>query len=301
MMDAIGSRNGLQQLVPVMRKAGIKVIEVLPAGLFRRQTWRFDLRNHRKITVIDGLIGYVGSQNIIDATTDPNFPNEELVVRATGPIVAQLQAVFFMDYYFVTGNVEDNPTHLPSKITTGDSHAQVVPSSPGYRRENGKVLMISLFYAAKKRIVITTPYFVPDEIFLQAIHSATLRGVEVHLVLSKHNDQRVTNLAQCSYYENLLEVGVKIHLYKPKFLHAKHLSIDDDVALIGSTNIDIRSFALNSEIHILIYDTNVVSQLRDLQEQYFTENELLMLDAWQQRPLLARVSQNIARLADSLL
>lgn len=301
MMDSVGSRSGLQKLAPVMRNAGIEVVEVLPAGLFRRKTWRFDLRNHRKIAVIDGQIGYAGSQNIIAATTNSDFPNEELVVRTTGPVVEQLQAVFFMDYYFATGNLETNPIYLPSIIATGHSHAQVVPSSPGYRRENGKVLMISLFYAAKKRIVITTPYFVPDEIFLQAIRSATLRGVEVHLVLSKYSDQRITKLAQCSCYENLLEVGVKIHLYQPRFLHAKHLSVDNDVALIGSTNIDIRSFALNSEINVLVYDKKVVKDLRAIQEQYFSESKLLTLKDWQSRPLLARVSQNIARLADSLL
>jgi cardiolipin synthase len=190
---------------------------------------------------------------------------------------------------------------FPEIPAAGNSPAQVVPSGPGYRRENGQELMVALLYAAEKRVVITTPYFVPDEIFLQALRAATLRGVEVHLVLSKHSNQRLTNLAQCSYYEDLLEAGIIIHLYQPHFLHAKHLSIDDHIAFIGSTNIDIRSFALNAEINILIYDTNVVAKLREIQERYFANSEVISQEQWQKRRLSVRTVQNIARLADSLL
>ncbi|HQQ74601.1 MAG TPA: cardiolipin synthase [Pseudomonadales bacterium] len=301
LMDAVGSKRGLKYLAPKMRAVGIEVHAALPVGLLRRNTARFDLRNHRKIAVIDGFVGFTGSQNIVDAMFVPDYPNEELVVRVTGPVVAQLQAVFLMDYFIETGVVEQSKTLFPELNVTGASPAQVVPSGPGYRRENGQELMIALLYAAKKRVVITTPYFVPDEIFLQALRAATLRGVAVHLVLSKHSNQRLTHLAQCSYYDSLLEAGVRVHLYKPKFLHAKHLTIDDNIAFIGSTNIDIRSFALNAEINLLAYDEAVVRQLQLIQERYFAHSDLLTEAEWSQRSLGLRTIQNIARLADSLL
>ena len=176
-----------------------------------------------------------------------------------------------------------------------------MPSGPGYKHENGQELIIALLYAARERVVITTPYFVPDEPFMLAVRSAALRGVTVHLVVSMHANQVVTQFAQRSYYEALLDAGVKIHLYKPRFLHAKHLSIDDGIALIGSTNMDIRSFALNAEINILIYDPAVVAGLRAIQEDYFAHSDLLSAATWNRRPLLLKVAQNTARLTDSLL
>ena len=161
--------------------------------------------------------------------------------------------------------------------------------------------MVALLYSARKRGVITTPYFVPDEPFLQAVRSAVLRGVEVNLVLSEHANQLVTQLAQRSYYDELLTAGVRIHLYQPHFLHAKSLSIDDHTVLIGSTNIDIRSFALNSEVNILIFDPEVAGRLRAIEQNHFANSRLLDAIGWKKRPLFIRTVQGVARLADSLL
>jgi cardiolipin synthase len=159
-----------------------------------------------------------------------------------------------------------------------------------------------MLYAARQSVIITTPYFVPDEPFLQAIRAARQHGgVEVHLVLSLHANQHITQLAQQSYYEDLLEAGVEIHLYRQRFLHAKHLTIDDDIALIGSTNMDIRSFALNAEINLLIYDSAIVRELRVVQQRYFADSLNLKPADWIKRPLPAKVVQNTARLMDSFL
>jgi cardiolipin synthase A/B len=159
-----------------------------------------------------------------------------------------------------------------------------------------------MLYSARERIVITTPYFVPDEPFLHAICAARLRReVEVHLVLSMHANQMISQFAQRSHYDDLLQAGVEIHLYRPHFLHAKHLTIDDEVALVGSTNMDIRSFALNAEINLVIYDPSVVQELRRLQNWYFANSERLDPAVWQKRPLLDKVIQNTARLMDSFL
>lgn len=301
LMDAVGSKRGLARLAPKMRANGIEVQAMLPVNLFRHNAARFDLRNHRKIVVIDGCIGYTGSQNIVNAEFVKGFPNEELVLRATGPIVAQFQAVFLADQYFESGGTLDEAGLFPDLAGPGSSVAQVVPSGPGYQHENGQELMVALLYSARERVAITTPYFVPDEPFLQAMRSAGLRGVEVHLILSEHANQLVTQLAQRSYYDELLAAGVKIHLYRPRFLHAKHLSIDEHITLIGSTNIDIRSFALNSEVNVLIYDPELASRLRAVQQNYIDHSRLVNAAEWQKRPLTTRTLQGIARLADSLL
>jgi cardiolipin synthase A/B len=302
LLDAVGSRVALKQFGPELRAAGAEVRSMLPVGLFRRKGERFDLRNHRKIAVIDGTVGYVGSQNIADPTFVKNFPNEELVVRVTGPIVSQLQATFLGDHYLETEEVLDRAELFPDLKPAGNSAAQLLPSGPGYGQENGRELILSMLYEARRRIVITTPYFIPDEPFLNAICAAGQReNVTVHLVVSKHANQLISQLAQRSYYDDLLEAGVKIHLYRPHFLHAKLFTIDDHIALTGSTNMDIRSFALNAEINLLIYDPAVVEQLKEVQEDYFKNSDLLTLEDWQKRSTFQKMVQNTARLMDSFL
>jgi cardiolipin synthase len=177
----------------------------------------------------------------------------------------------------------------------------MLPSGPGYGRENGQTALVSLIHAARERLVITTPYFVPDEPFLQALSTASLRGVETRLVVSARSNQRLTQLAQASYYEQLLEAGIAIHLYEPRFLHAKHMTVDGAVAVIGSTNIDIRSFALNAEASLLVYDPQVVHALEAVQARYLAASRTLERDRWAGRSLGARTVENTARLADSLL
>ena len=301
LVDAVGSKKALSALAPRMRSNGVEVQAMLPVGIFRRNAARFDLRNHRKLAVIDGCIGYTGSQNVVDGKFVKGFPNEELVVRVTGPVVAQLQAVFLADRYFETDTVLDEAGLLPELAATGETIAQVLQSGPGYQRENAHELLVALLYAARERVVLTTPYFVPDEAFLQAVRSAVRRGVQVCLIVSMHANQLLTQLAQRSYYADLLEAGVNIHLYRPRFLHAKHVSVDGDLAFIGSTNIDIRSFALNSEINLVIYDPAVVAKLREVQERYLADSLALTADQWRERPFTVRTIEGVARLADSLL
>jgi len=301
MADAVGSRAGLARLGPQLRRDGVEILAMLPVGFFRHNAARFDLRNHRKLAVIDGRIGYAGSQNLVDPEFVPGHPNEELVVRVTGPVVAQIQAVLLADQFIETGAIPETERFFPAIEPAGEAAAQLLPSSPGYQRENGAELFIALIYAARERIVMTTPYFVPDEPFLTALISAARRGVDVRLIVSLHGNQRLTQFAQRSYYDELLAGGVRVHLYRPRFLHAKHLSVDDAIALIGSTNIDIRSFALNAEVSLIVYCPVVAAQLRKLQERYLAESDELDLATWRKRPPLERTLQNLARLADSVL
>lgn len=301
LMDAVGSSRGLKRLAPKLRAKGVEVHAALPVGLFRRSTARFDLRNHRKVAVIDGRVGYIGSQNIVDREFIADCPNEELVVRLAGPAVAQLQALFASDLYFESGERLDRTAAFPPLEPVGRSVVQLLPSGPAYGRENAKELMIALVHGARRRIVVTTPYLVPDESFLQAVQVAALRGVDVRIVVSLRSNQRIAQLAQQSYYDTLLGAGVGVYLYRPRFLHAKHISVDDDVAMIGSTNVDIRSFSLNAEASLLIYDPEVVAALGEIQERYFADSDRLTLAAWNARPAAGRMVQNVARLADSFL
>ena len=301
MADAVGSRAGLAHWGESLKRDGVEVIAMLQVGFFRHRAARFDLRNHRKLAVIDSHLGYAGSQNLCDPDAVAGHLNEELVARITGPVVAQIQAVLLADCFMELGAPLVFAPLFPELPATGHSAAQLRPSGPGYQRENAAELFMAMLYAARERVVITTPYFVPDEPFLTALRSAARRGVEVLLIVSLHANQPFTQLAQRSFYDDLLTAGVQIHLYRRRFLHAKHFSVDDSIAVLGSSNIDIRSFALNAEVSLLIYDRAIVAELRTVQDRYLAESDPLDLATWRQRPFTHRVAQNVARLADSLL
>jgi len=301
LIDALGSRAWAPRVVAALAERGVAVHLVLPVGLLRRKSARADLRNHRKIAVIDGRIGYVGSQNIVDADFKPGIVNQELVVRVTGPVVQELQGVFVADWFMETQQVLESHELFPELPRTGNAVAQVLPSGPDYPEASVGRLIEALVHGARRRVVITTPYFIPSEALLNALSTATLRGVEVHLVLSKPVDQILVSLAQRSYYSQLLAAGVRIHLYRDKLLHAKHLSVDRRVSLIGSSNVDMRSFVLNSEVSLIVFDRDVNAELRAEQERYFATSEELSLETWRARPMTSKVIENIARLVSPLL
>jgi len=300
--DALGSRKlGFEPMLPRLAAAGIEAAETLRVGFLRRHTARMDLRNHRKIVVIDGRIAYTGSLNIVDPMFKPGLTYEELMVRVEGPIALELQAVFAADWYLETGKLVDAAAAFPDPEVRGGVPAQVLPSSPLYVRENNQQLIVALVYAAASRVVITTPYFIPDDPLLQALMSAVLRGVDVRLVVPEQDDQVLVSNAQKSYYGELLTAGVKICRYGRRFLHAKHATIDDRVAWIGSSNMDIRSFALNAEITLLAYDRGVCERLREEQERYCRDGAWLDAKAWAAQPLYRQVGWNLARLFSPLL
>jgi cardiolipin synthase len=301
LMDATGSKKGLKLLAPRLKQVGIEVVPVLPVGLFRRNRGRYDLRNHRKIAVIDGRVGYVGSQNLVNENFKAPLVFEDVVARITGPVVQQLQAVLLADRYFETGTDPDIESHFPTPQCHGDALAITLPSGPGYPYANNLDVTVALIHAARRRVMITSPYFIPSESLTQAMQSAAMRGVEVRLIVSSKRDQFLVGFAQRSYYRELLVAGVHIHAYLPHFLHAKHLTIDDDIAMIGSSNMDIRSFALNQEINVLIDETDAAAGLRKIQDRYLANSTELNLTEWDARPPLTKFAENLARLTDSLL
>jgi cardiolipin synthase len=299
--DSLGSRPALPKLLPRFGKLGVLAEETLRVGFFRRRTGRIDLRNHRKIAVIDGAIAYVGSQNLVDSTFKRGLDYEELNVRLAGPIALELQAVFAEDWYLETGEFLADARYFPDPRIEGAMPAQALPSGPGYPRENNQRLIVSLIHAANRRIVITMPYLIPDDALMQALQTAVLRGVDVTLIVPLQMDQVLVCLAQHSYYDDMLSYGIRICRYGKRFLHAKFVTIDDAIAWIGSSNLDIRSFALNAEIVVLLYDSEVCSRLGVEQDRYLRDGEFLQAETWQARPLRRKVAENLARLFSPLL
>jgi cardiolipin synthase len=302
LVDAVGSRPMFKRLARQMIEQGVELRQALPVGLFRRRMARVDLRNHRKLVVIDGCVGYTGSQNIVDAGYGrKDLAWYDLMVRLTGPILLELQSVFAADWYFETEEVLEGGDYFPNPPLTGGIAVQTLPSGPTYPTENYQRIVVAALYAAERRVTITSPYFVPDGPFLQAMQTAVLRGVEVEVVVPRLCDQLLVGEAGRSYFDELLEMGVKIHLYDKGLLHAKTMCVDDAVAFIGSSNFDIRSFALNFEINLLFYGPKVACQLHAQQSRYMADSFLLTAERWDARPAYRKFVQNIARLLSPLL
>ncbi|MFO0964280.1 MAG: cardiolipin synthase [Gemmataceae bacterium] len=301
LLDALGSRHWAKSTLAKLAAVGVAAHRVLPVAFFRRHSARADLRNHRKIAVIDGRVGYTGSQNLVYSAFKPGITYQEMVVRVTGPVVLELQAVFAGDWFMETEEALTGADLFPPPEDAGPVIAQLLPSGPDYPTTSVQRLIVALIHGARERVVLTTPYFIPDDALIQALETAVLRGVEVHLTVSKIADQLLVSLAQRSYYTQLLNCGVKIHLFRDKFLHAKHLSIDGALCLIGSSNLDMRSFTLNAEASLLVYDAGVTARLRAEQERNWSNCDLLVLETWEKRRLASKVCENLARLVGPLL
>jgi cardiolipin synthase len=316
LLDHLGSAGfpGYKQAVRRLDAAGIQWRRMLPVRPWRGQYQRPDLRNHRKILVVDGITAFTGSQNIIDASYNKSSNRRrglqwrDLVLRLEGPAVQHLNAVFIADWYSETNILLANEKPVRSSCAGAgaaagipDLSCQVLPSGPGMDNENNLRLFTHLLYNARERIVICTPYFVPDESMLTAITSAVQRGVEVRVHAGATSDHVLTHHAQRSYYERLLAAGVDIHLYEqPYVLHAKFLLIDDATAVVTSSNMDIRSFALNQEVSLLIFGSPFLQLMNTVEEQYTANSRGLDLAAWRQRPLYQKYFDNLCRLTAGL-
>ncbi|MFE6735376.1 cardiolipin synthase [Microbacterium sp. NPDC057650] len=281
--------------------------EMLPVQPLQGRWQRPDLRNHRKLLVVDGKTAFVGSQNITDSSYNlrKNIKRGlhwvDLMVKVDGPIVASVNAVFLSDYYAETDRVPEGIDITRVETGSGDLDCQIVPSGPGFEAENNLQLFLGLLYGAKRKIMMVSPYFVPDEALLLAVSTACDRGVQVELFVSEEGDQAMVYHAQRSYYEALLKAGVRIWMYrKPFILHTKSLTIDDDVAVIGSSNMDMRSFGLNMEISMLVRGEEFVTEMRAVEDEYRSLSRELTLEEWEQQPLRSTVLDNLARLTSAL-
>ena len=304
LFDAFGSKSypRFAEMKSLLDARGVEWRPMLPIRLRPSQYNRPDLRNHRKIVTVDGRIGYIGSQNMVEKAyhRKDDIYYDELVIRVEGSIVRQLEAVFTSDWYFETNTML--PISTTSKKSANEKYRmQVVPSGSTYRTENNALLFTELFHRARTQIVITNPYFVPNEAILEAIKSAVYRGVDVKIINSQAMDQWMVGHAMRSFYKELLEAGVEIYLFKkPKLLHSKHITIDDDIAVIGSSNMDIRSFELNLECVLVAYEKAVVRDLKKVQKQNIKDAKRISYKTWSKRSFWKELRDSIARLTAAL-
>lgn len=310
LLDHIQSmrKPGYRRTLRRLTAAGTKWELMLPVQPLKGKWQRPDLRNHRKLLIVDGEVGFMGSQNIIDRSYNMRrnirrgLQWKDLMARLEGPIVAGLNAIFITDWYSETNELltRDVEPVRPRPVTDA-LDCQVVPSGPGFKGENNLRLFLALLYYAQDRIIITSPYFVPDESMMYAITTATQRGLQVELFVSEIGDQALVYHAQRSYYEELLRAGVRIYMYKAPFiLHAKHFTIDEDVAVIGSSNMDMRSFSLNMEVSLMVRGRSFVQDLRRMEDGYRADSRELTLDDWLRQPLRSTILDNLARLTSAV-
>ncbi len=278
MADDLGSRLMISSPHwQAMADAGVKLARALPIGnpLLRVISGRIDLRNHRKIVVIDDRVTYCGSQNC----ADPAFlvkvkyaPWVDAVIRFEGPIARQNQHLFAADWMAHTGEDLKALLRRPIMVSQRGFPAQVIGTGPTVRYSAMPEMFESLVYSARRELVVTTPYYVPDDPLQAALCAAAQRGVSTTLVFPARNDSWVVAAASRSYYADLLAAGVRIFEYPGGLLHTKSLTLDGEVTLIGSANMDRRSFDLNYENNILFCDSGLTADMRRRQDGYIAES-----------------------------
>ena len=287
--DSLGSRELIKSVHwQSMQEAGVHVAVALPIGnpLIRVFTGRIDLRNHRKIVVIDDHITYCGSQNCADAEfrVKPKYaPWVDAVMRFQGPIARQNQHIFASDWMTSVNENLDSLLTLPLTGRKQGIPAQAFGTGPTVRYSAMPEMFELLMFTARREIIITTPYYVPDEAMQNALCAAALRGVDTTIIFPARNDSFIVAAASRSYYPELLAAGVKIFEYVGGLLHTKSFTIDGEVTLIGSANMDRRSFELNYENNILLYDRKLTGDMQHLQAHYISKSELItsdMVESW---------------------
>jgi cardiolipin synthase A/B len=305
LVDGVGSNTFLKSgLHTRLREAGVRVVEALAVNPFRMLLARVDLRNHRKIAVIDGVIGYTGSQNIADAefAPKPRFaPWVDAMIRVEGPLAWDLQVLFIEDWYMDTDESLDDLLHIHPVPQPDNIIGQVIGTGPNSFTEALRQLNQAMFHTARQELIVTTPYFVPDDATLTALCATARRGVDTMLVLPARNDSPLVAAASRSHYDELLACGVRIYEFQKGLLHAKTVTVDRDLALISTANLDRRSFELNFEVSVVVYDDDFASQLRFLQRGYIGESRLVEPAQWNRRLLPAKLWHNAAGTLSPLL
>jgi len=264
LLDAIGSWRLTRRLVRELRAAGVEVAFFHPVLPWRGR-WHVNFRNHRKLVVVDGQLGFTGSQNIGDeyrGRLRRLAPWRDVNIGIRGPAVLQLQSVFLEDWAFSTRCDIDIEGMLPDPPAAGRHAVHIIPSGPDTRAYVLHQILFAAIAAARRSICIATPYFVPDSAMILALESAALRGVRVRLLIPSRTDHRFVLWAGRSFYQELAESGVETYEYDGGMLHAKTVIIDESWALAGSANMDVRSFRLNFELTTVLYDAGLARTLQ---------------------------------------
>ncbi|HEX5755492.1 MAG TPA: cardiolipin synthase [Arenimonas sp.] len=300
LLDGFGSsRLGLAFLAP-LAAAGVEIAWFHPLHLRRLWRPRINLRNHRKLVVIDGDTAFAGGINIHDEADARRHAaaHQDLHLRLQGRVVRWLQLCFIEDWYYAGGRLPRSDALWPG-LPRGAIAAQVVTSGPDAPWEAIHRVMVEAIHQAGRRVWLVTPYFVPGEAARMALTSAALRGLDVRLLLPRRSDSRIVSAAARSYYDELLAAGVRIFEYRPSLLHSKALLIDAELCLLGSANFDMRSFRLNFELGLLLQDRTLATQLEAVIESDLQHSDEITSTADKRLP--ARLGEACARLLSPLL
>lgn len=307
LIDSAGSRPFFKShWFTMMTNAGITIEPALKVNLWRIFLNRIDLRQHRKIITIDDKIAYTGSMNMVDPA---HFKQEsdvgqwiDIMVRITGPTVNILAAIQCWDWEFDTGIREFPAKPIALSGAYVPQHPiQVVPSGPGMPEHLIGQALIMAIHQANHSVRITTPYFVPTDDLLNTLKMTAQRGIPVDLIIPHRNDSTMVKWASRSFYNDLLEAGVTIYEFYGGLLHTKSVVIDEQFCLIGTVNLDMRSFWLNFEVTLAVEDTEFTQALYEIQKQYISLSHRVRDEQWQSRPLYNRVLERIFSLFNPLL
>jgi len=301
--DALGSLSLKRIYFRRLTENGIKIAGFLPFSILPQRI-NFNFRNHRKILIVDGNVAFTGGTNIgKEYLGRRRTPTQwrDYSVKVEGPVCLQLQDVFAKDWHFTTNEDLFTTFYYPEPARAGDSSIQVLESGPDTAFRTLHQAMFLAINSAEKRIFVTTPYFVPDSAMMTALTVAALRGVEVKILLPSKSDSRLVQYASRSFYDTLLRAGAQIYEYQPRILHAKMMIIDDKWTILGSANMDIRSFRLNFELNLLVYGEQMTDQAEVLFNADLAQSSAIDLKEFLVRPLGQQMLENACRLLSPVL
>lgn len=305
LVDAVGSKAFLgSPLRRHLQRAGVEVVASLPVNPLRALLARMDIRNHRKLAVIDGVTAYAGSQNIADAAFAPKAryaPWVDASVRIRGPVAWDLQRLFVEDWYLDSREWLGEVLDIVPEAEPGGIDAQIIGTGPMSYNYAMRQVQQAALHLAREEVVITSPYLVPDEGTIASIHATARCGTHTRLVVPARNDSRMVAAASRSFYADLLESGVEILEYRRGLLHAKTLTVDGRLSILGSANLDRRSFEINFEVSVIVYDEPFTRELRALQGSYMDDAEKVEPERWLRLPWPRRLYYNTVGLLGALL
>jgi cardiolipin synthase len=299
LFDGIGSHALPRHYVEKLRQGGVAIFPFAT----QRHSNRFQLnfRNHRKIVVVDGWLGFLGGLNVGDeylGLKPPLAPWRDTHLQMSGPAVLDLQRSFAVDWHWVTGEL---PPTLPPRLAQGDAYSLIAATGPADPQESCSLYFTVAINAARKRLWLTSPYFVPDQAVISALRLAVMRGVDVRVLIPARPDHHTVFLASTLHAYDAINAGIRIYRYQPGFIHQKVILIDDDSASVGSMNLDNRSFRLNFEISALNVDRVFAQDVERMLIEDFGRAVEVTPDEYRQAPYLRRLAMHIARLFDPIL
>ena len=302
--DYVGSFYMRPKVLKQMREAGIEVHAFLELTLMTF-AFRVNWRNHRKIVVIDGKIGYVGGMNIANRYVNGDkhwSPWRDTHLRISGEAVAALQYSFAIDWNFTTRKLLTSPTmHYDEPLVKTDYVVQMMSSGPTNRWNNISFVFFKAITLARSRVYVQTPYFLPSDALLKALQSAALAGVDVRIMIPRRPDSLMLRLATGSYIKECMQSGIKVYFYEPSVMHAKVVIVDDEFVTTGSTNFDFRSFEHNFEFNALIYSKEFNLKMRDIFEADIQQCTRLSMGTWKKRPVVQKAMESVVRLISPIL